>query len=240
VSEHSHGGADDAFHEIQLSGKQLVFLFMATTVVSVVIFLCGVLVGRGVDAENITGGDPVASGRPASNAATATDAAQPQTPPTNPPTPPKEGELSYPGRLEGPKPLTENLTPRTDPTRPQAQTEAANTGAAKAEAPKPEPPKTATAAEPAPPRAVTAATQAAALPGTWVVQVHALRDRTAASAIVARLNSKGYPAYVVNPAQNDPVAVYRVQVGRYKTRREAEQVGRRLAREEQLKPVISR
>ncbi|HEV3483853.1 MAG TPA: hypothetical protein VG106_00485, partial [Vicinamibacterales bacterium] len=42
---------DDAFHEIQLSGKQLVFLFMATTVVSVFIFLCGVLVGRGVRAE---------------------------------------------------------------------------------------------------------------------------------------------------------------------------------------------
>ena len=35
---------DDGFHEIQLNGKQLVFLFMAATVVSVVIFLCGVLV----------------------------------------------------------------------------------------------------------------------------------------------------------------------------------------------------
>src|SRR5688572_32069084 len=39
---------EDGFHEIQLSGKQLVFLRMATTVVSIVIFLCGVLVGRGV------------------------------------------------------------------------------------------------------------------------------------------------------------------------------------------------
>ena len=38
---------DDGFHEIQLNGKQLVFLFMAATVVSVVIFLFGVLVGRG-------------------------------------------------------------------------------------------------------------------------------------------------------------------------------------------------
>ena len=37
---------DDAFHEIQLNGKQLVFLFMVATVVSVVIFLCGVFVGR--------------------------------------------------------------------------------------------------------------------------------------------------------------------------------------------------
>ena len=42
---------DDGFHEIQLNGKQLVFLFMAVTVVSVVIFLSGVLVGRGVRAE---------------------------------------------------------------------------------------------------------------------------------------------------------------------------------------------
>ena len=42
---------DDAFHEIQLNGKQLVFLFMAATVVSVVIFLCGVLVGRGVRSD---------------------------------------------------------------------------------------------------------------------------------------------------------------------------------------------
>ena len=45
--------SEEGFHEIQLSGKQLVFLFMATTVVSVVIFLCGVLVGRGVRAETI-------------------------------------------------------------------------------------------------------------------------------------------------------------------------------------------
>ena len=44
----AHELHDDGFHEIQLSGKQLVFLFMATTVVSIVIFLCGVLVGRGV------------------------------------------------------------------------------------------------------------------------------------------------------------------------------------------------
>ena len=39
---------DQEVHEIQLNGKQLVFMFMAATVVSVVIFLCGVMVGRGV------------------------------------------------------------------------------------------------------------------------------------------------------------------------------------------------
>ena len=46
-------GAEDGFHEIQLSGKQLVFLFMATTIVSIVIFLCGVLVGRGARVERV-------------------------------------------------------------------------------------------------------------------------------------------------------------------------------------------
>ena len=49
---------NDGFHEIQLNGKQLVFLFMAVTVVSVVIFLMGVLVGRGVRASQAPPGDP--------------------------------------------------------------------------------------------------------------------------------------------------------------------------------------
>ena len=39
---------EDSFREIQLSGKALVFLFMAVTVIAVGIFLMGLLVGRGV------------------------------------------------------------------------------------------------------------------------------------------------------------------------------------------------
>src|SRR5215472_17922172 len=44
---------DDGFHEIQLSGKQLVFLFMMAAVVLVATFLCGVQVGRGVRSATI-------------------------------------------------------------------------------------------------------------------------------------------------------------------------------------------
>src|SRR6185295_3647962 len=44
--------SDEGVHEIQLNGKQLVFMFMAVTVVAVVIFLCGVMVGRGVRAPH--------------------------------------------------------------------------------------------------------------------------------------------------------------------------------------------
>ena len=38
--------ADQSFREIQLGGKQLVFLFMCAVVLTVVVFLLGVSVGR--------------------------------------------------------------------------------------------------------------------------------------------------------------------------------------------------
>src|SRR4051812_3856311 len=90
---------DEAFHEIQLNGKQLVFLFMAATVVSVVIFLCGVMVGRGVPMQRAgeqaavvdqASFDPTAALAPASAVAPSSDSnliASQET-------------LTYPGRLE--------------------------------------------------------------------------------------------------------------------------------------------
>ena len=45
--------ADEEFHEIQLNGKQLVFLFMAGTVAAVVIFLCGLMVGRNLQVPRL-------------------------------------------------------------------------------------------------------------------------------------------------------------------------------------------
>src|SRR4249920_595947 len=124
--------ADDGFHEIQLSGKQLVFLFMMTT---------AVFVGRGV--RNERAGEPTdaALTRPASAPVAGTQApppaaqAQPPTPVTEqaagkpaataaePPSPPADDELTYRKRLESEKAPAEKLkaqgtTARTD-ARPQ-------------------------------------------------------------------------------------------------------------------------
>src|SRR5437762_11747651 len=81
---------DDGFHEIQLNGKQLVFLFMAVTVVSVVIFLSGVLVGRGVRVERAV--TEVASGNPVADAPLPSPPGRAPAPagpaPTPPPPPP--------------------------------------------------------------------------------------------------------------------------------------------------------
>jgi cell division septation protein DedD len=75
-------------------------------------------------------------------------------------------------------------------------------------------------------------------PGTWVIQVHALRDRTTAAGIVRRLVSKGYPAFLV--AAGPPTGTYKVQIGRYKDRDEAMRVIDRLKKEEQFNPWITR
>ena len=106
---------DDGFHEIQLNGKQLVFLFMAATVVSVVIFLCGVLVGRGVRAERGGSQDALATtGDATTTQVVAAPAAAPAgSDPTVAPPPPAVDDLTYFNRLEKEKAPAEQLRPRT-------------------------------------------------------------------------------------------------------------------------------
>ena len=84
--------ADEGLHEIQLNGKQLVFLFMASTVVAVVIFLCGVMVGRGVRVQ-----------RPADAIEASVDAARDPTAVTQAPVPQhrRRGAKQYAGRVAG-------------------------------------------------------------------------------------------------------------------------------------------
>ena len=236
---------DEGFHEIQLNGKQLVFLFMAATVVSVVIFLCGVLVGRGVRAQ--LGG--VVENTPASTVA--------ETTPTQPPTPapvpaagsdpttaaappPAADELSYFKRLEKPSAPTEQLKPADQAQgKPPADHAAAPAAAAH---PPPPPPATepARAAAPAaPPPAPAAASSNEPAGQGFAVQIAALNVRSEADAIAKRLSSKGYAAYVMTPANGTP-AVFRVRVGKFTTRHEAETVAAKLQKEEQFKPWVTR
>ena len=221
-----HELADDGFHEIQLSGKQLVFLFMATTVVAVVIFLCGVQVGRGVRTERVADvTEPaIAATTPAPTAATPPSVAAAGPPAAEPPAPAQEAEddLSYANRLQSDAAPKEQLKPRSEPTPAPAPASAASAPEKLAS------PAASSASSGAPSSVRT---------GEWVVQVHALKDRGAAGAIARRLTAKGYPAFVLDPAAGAPV-IYRVQVGRYSDRHEAEQVARRLEKEEQFKPWV--
>jgi cell division septation protein DedD len=71
------------------------------------------------------------------------------------------------------------------------------------------------------------------------VQVAALNVKSEAEAMVKRLSSKGYSAYIL-PSANGTPAVYRVRVGAFKTRREAEALAARLQKEEQITPWVTR
>ena len=211
--------SDDAFHEIQLNGKQLVFLFMAATVVSVVIFLCGVLVGRGVRAEKVgaQGATAAATVAPDPAAASMPEPA-PAAPPSNaPPAPPDE--LTYYDRLQREQAPAENLKPveREEPAAPPA-----------------------VAVEIPPPAVAPVSLPSEPAGSGFAVQVAAFRERQEADSIMQRLVGKGYPAYVLAPVKGAPAAVYRVRVGKFKTRREAEDVAGRLEKEEQFKPWLIR
>jgi cell division septation protein DedD len=238
VTDLLHDGADDGFHEIQLSGKQLIFLFVMTTAVSVVIFLCGVLVGRGVRAEALNAS--AANAPVPSNQAKAVE----EPPARLDPPPPAKTELTYPNRLESPNPPADDLKAEA---KKSASTEMAKTDAkadTKAHAvptpvaedvpPPPAPAATETAKAPTP------APTTGAQPGVWAVQVAALSDRAAANAVVQRLTGKGYSAFLVSPAAGAPVQSYKVQVGRFSDRSEAERIASRLQKEEQFKPWILR
>ena len=229
----AHPTRDDAFHEIQLNGKQLVFLFMAATIVSVVIFLCGVLVGRGVRAERgVAVPDAAISGSevPPPQAATPPPAG---SDPTAAAPPPAVDDLSYFNRLDRTDPPAEELKPapgkaavRPPPTPAVAETRAARPAAKEPPAGK----------EPA----SAAAAPAAELSGQgYAVQIAALNVRSDADAIASRLASKGYAAYVLAPADGTPM-VYRVRIGKFGTRREADTVAAKLQKEEQFKPWVTR
>jgi cell division septation protein DedD len=247
-----HDGADEGFHEIQLSGKQLVFLFMATTVISVVIFLCGVLVGRGVRGDTVTAAEATtASAQPSpSGAAPPVDAPPPVDPPAG------TGDVvSYPKRLESTRPVAEELktTPAAKSEPPAAPAERLQPKPADAVPPPTAPPGPASAPLPASPPAATPASTPASITkpagnmvapgaraGAWAVQVVALSDRSAANAVVQRLSGKGYPAFVLSPQAGAAVQHYKVQVGRYPDRSEAEKIKTRLKKEEQFEPIIVR
>jgi cell division septation protein DedD len=229
----AHTVQDEGFHEIQLNGKQLVFLFMAATVVSVVIFLCGVLVGRGVRAER---GGVAESTSTASAPDTTPQPALPTQPPAgSDPTAaaaPPVDDLSYFSRLEKSKVPAEQLKPTPDErasTPVPAEKGTAGPAPKAAQPPRP---------EPARPPAAGATSEESGRQGS-AVQIAALNVRSEADAIAKRLSSKGYAAYVISPANGTPT-VYRVRVGKFTTRREAETVAAKLQKEEQFRPWVTR
>jgi len=229
---------DQTFREIQLSGKQLVFAFMASVVVLVAAFLLGVSVGRGVRETVPPGTDVVANDPPA-----------PATMP--PPTETKTGDLTYHDKLQGQsaakpgeqppppvaeptaaangsKPVAPPPSSTTPPPAPVVTPPAANPGTtAKPEPPQAPPQTAANTAKPAPEKPAPAK-------GGYVLQVGLFKSRENAQRSAANLKKAGYPTMITTSA----TGAFAVRVGPYADRAEAERMQAKLQRETGDKPLI--
>ncbi len=213
--------SDQEFQEIRLSGKQLVFLFMFAVVLAVVIFLLGVAVGRGVRGAL---GD-----RPDAVQAGGTDTLVPDEPPVAP-----AAELGYHDLLlgagaAGTPPVGEPPTPpmTEPPTPPMTEPPPPPVGEP------PTPPMTETAPPPTPAPATAAA-------DGWFLQTGAYSTRQVADSQVTALKKLRVPAFVLVPSAGSPDQLFRVRVGPYPDRPDAEQVRARLQREGYKPALVAR
>jgi cell division septation protein DedD len=190
---------DQNFHEIQLSGKQLLFGFISAVALLLVVFLLGVSVGRGVRTETTPGDLSAATGPGVPG-----DTTVPATPPPGAPLP---GDLTYQETLKG-RPAGATPPPPPAPPADPPQT------AAPPPEPKVDPP---VASKPPPPPASATTTPAAAASGGWFLQTGAYGTQRAAENWVRELKAKGIAAFVT---QYDKF--YRVRVGPFATEAEAQ------------------
>jgi cell division septation protein DedD len=204
---------DGAYYEVQLNNKQLVFFFMATLAIAVVVFLCGVMVGRGVHDATLAA---------AQNDITATS---PKTATPEARAMPVAGKpiLDYTERLESDQ--EQHKLTGVEATKSVKSESPENVAAASRTRSKTPPP-------PPKPRARTLGKS----DGAFTIQVVALKTEDAARSLLNRLQQKNYRVYLEDGGE---AGLHRVRVGRFSTRAEAETVAQKLRDEERFKPYIT-
>jgi cell division septation protein DedD len=233
--------SDQGFHEVQLSGKQLVFLFMSAVVVMVVVFLLGVNVGRGVrsavgDTEVLAQSDPSTPNGPDA-AAAGSEPAKPAQPELSyhdlllgANAPADKGAAGDKGTAGADKGAAAEKAPPSEAPPPIAEVPPSQT-------PRPTPAATPTPATRAPAAQVPAA---AAKPkgSDWFLQTGAYATQAVAEGEVAKLKQLNLPGFV-QPTDRNGATMFSVRVGPYSDRAQAEQVSSRLKRQG-FKSLITR
>jgi len=217
--------SDEEFREFHLDGKHLAFLVISGIGVAVVVFLCGVLVGRGVRVPRSAASadlavaaiddgpigtdslDDVPAGHDAGTRASGRESSSDKS--------------SAPFAEPDPEPAApapaESLAPRVAPP-------AASRSAEKSAPPTP-------VARPAAPPPATVPRGPTG--SQWVVQVVSGTSRSSAESLAAKLKSKGYEAFISEFPQG--ARQYRVRIGTFAKKAEAQVVADRLAKEGKYK-----
>jgi cell division septation protein DedD len=97
-----------------------------------------------------------------------------------------------------------------------------------------EPPKKPADKKPAPSQSRSKAKTAKG----YAVQVAAFKSRKSARKLRDELKEKGYPAYIAQNAKGEEEKWFRVRLGKYATRRQAQQAVQRLKQKTKFKPFI--
>jgi DedD protein len=220
--------SEPGFREIQLSTKQVVFLFIAGVAAFVAVFLLGVSVGRGVTAD-----------RAQTEAAAADPAADIKSTGVMPPaTSPKPDELKYHDVLQGKGDKPAASAPPTPPDAPPDPTPtptATPTPVVPPVTKAANSPKPATTPAPAPAKPAVQTTPA---PGAgYFVQVDSFGSRDNAVRQQSQLKARGITAYIFDTG--GPGVRYRVRVGPFADRAAADVMSARL-RKEGFRPSVSR
>ena len=219
------------------SAKQVVFLLITGTVVAVVVFVGGVLVererqrgGSGADTEPPFNGvsvelPPAGMGSPGSRTSQRSAGVL------------ESSRLTYIDRLRGTEPSVE-IPELQIPSDLELSTNETD-----------EPVVSSVDQTEFSPQAIPDSAQTAeflepdsrlTVPQNFSVQVGALRSEQPAREIAKQLRAKNYPAIVVLPDSDAPIPWFRVQVGPYPDRTEADRVKQRLETEEQFAAFVTR
>lgn len=222
----------DDHYEVRIEGGRIALLGVGAVLVLVLVFLVGVLVGKGLWGGRGMGVVTVPMAGPSREA--------PSAPAV--PAPEKRTDLTFYGDLKRPDGLgTENFPAASAPA-PAAHSETeipARPGGGLPQAPAASAPAPSPAEGPAARTAPPGPNPKAAVPeAVFTVQVGSFRDRSAAEELAARLKAQGVtPQVVAAPAGGR--TWYRVHVGLCDTRAEAENLYRKTLRPKGIQGFVT-
>ncbi|MGH7795085.1 MAG: SPOR domain-containing protein [Candidatus Binatia bacterium] len=204
-------GKDNRFY---FSRGQMVLLGASFTFAALIIFVLGVFVGQGIESRKLVKKEeplvkiPVKPGAPESSAA---------------PAPQAKNEITFNESLSKPGAALAAAEEKPRAAKPPEKAARVETKEAASAA------RANKAEKSAPAQAAAKKTEAAANAEAkdrgqaWRAQVNAFPDESSAKLIVDRLKNKGYNAYVT-AVENRGKTWYRVNVGKYGSRDEAEKM----------------
>lgn len=217
------------FRELQVSTTALIFIILGVIILGTVIFFLGVQVGKKQadllnktllsqkTEEKVTSPTPVV---PAEESQTAQSAAATSTAE-------KPDESTSLTGTSGQTEKAENQTTQSQPVARPTSSSPPASSTPRVETKTAEPAKTSSPSSTSPsstPKTSSSTSASRTSSGSFFIQVGAYADRTTARLAAERFKKLGHSALVKDPFPKDRKPVYRVWVGGFRTREEAQKV----------------